>query len=756
MVDLVPFREDFTFKKQRRKKPAKKIWKQEEIAGADFETKDGFPHILTWTVYRNGKYVDYHTVFGGTVNEPELFLEANGNEEFPPFSPQYFCEIMFHSGLETQGGSKKKGGKQRKRKTPPQLYWYNLQFDASAIIKTLPQNMIERLMLGEDSVYDTETNTLRLDIERRNEGDKKGWVRIDDEDNVHWLEYNRYIRISYLHKKFLQFEPLNYYSNGLRWGKVSCWDVKQFLGGGSLNYQSKKHFNEGKIDFSSAEMGLLGSLSDEGIKFTQDNWNKIILYAEKDANLTARLAWKVVHNFESQGVRMVRPFSPASVAERSAYDLCDIPMMNDMMNNNESTMKAFWTAYQGGWFESTGSGYSPAVNAQDITSAYPHVMWWLPDITKGIWIGTFDGSTFDDLEEYLSQHRLYNPCVIEARVEFPKGHDIYPASKKSKIAGCLMNPRIVYGWFTGDEIVEFQKWGAKIDSLRWSAFIPSNKNDNSKEDVEDGIRYPFRPFVKRFYGMKLHQDNLRDAGSKDYDVEARNLSKLMVNSLYGKNVQAVSRGETKQTGQMWSSVYGAVITAGTRMRMAEIIRLNNYDGVLSVATDGIIFDSSKRDILVPENPKPVFFDGKRINLGDWEDDGKGFLVLMMSGVYSVVKDLKSKNTFRGTYSLFQARKTDEGKILNPQYGLNWYEFCSNYPNESKLERNAENNPTQRPYSIGEAKMKKDYRLVNQFRIVDVSISASGDSNKRKWDVKPQTFGDLLSQWWPSKTWDDMI
>ena len=66
----------------------------------------------------------------------------------------------------------------------------------------------------------------------------------------------------------------------------------------SLNYQSKKHFNEGKIDFSSSEMSLLGSLSDEGIKFTQDNWKKIILYAEKDANLTARLAWKVVHNFE--------------------------------------------------------------------------------------------------------------------------------------------------------------------------------------------------------------------------------------------------------------------------------------------------------------------------------------------------------------------------------------------------------------------------------------------------------------------------
>ncbi len=68
-----------------------------------------------------------------------------------------------------------------------------------------------------------------------------------------------------------------------------------------------------------------------------------------------------------------------------------------------------------------------------------------------------------------------------------------------------MNPRIVYGWFTADEILEFRLWGAEIDTLRWSAFVPKNKNKPAP-DVENGIRYPFRPFVERFYGGKLAQE----------------------------------------------------------------------------------------------------------------------------------------------------------------------------------------------------------------------------------------------------------
>lgn len=136
--------------------------------------------------------------------------------------------------------------------------------------------------------------------------------------------------------------------------------------------------------------------------------------------------------------------------------------------------------------------------------------------------------------------------------------------------------------------------------------------------------------------------------------------------------------------------------------------------------------------------------------------------MMMSGVYSIVKDGLAKSTYRGSYSMFIDRRGEpteeepEGAILQDIYGSDWLEFCERFSEESKVERTEELNPTMRPYSLGEAKVRSDYSLVNQFRIVDLSISACGDSNKRQWIEKPETFGDLLLDWWPSETWSSMI
>ena len=57
----------------------------------------------------------------------------------------------------------------------------------------------------------------------------------------------------------------------------------------------------------------------------------------------------------------------------------------------------------------------------------------------------------------------------------------------------------------------------------------------------------------------------------------------------------------------------------------------------------------------------------------------------------------------------------------------------------------------KPYSAKEARIKKDYSLINVFEERKFSISAFGDSNKRVWGgERPITFGDLLTRWWPSK------
>lgn len=763
-MDMVNFRPDFEFTKQRRKAQGASVWKQHQIAGADFETKDGYPHIFTWSIWNQIEetWEDRSFTFGGTPQEPDLFLEANGGKRYPAFDISLFLELHFQTGHFSEGGH-------GKRRQPPQMFYFNLQFDAQCVIKTLPDSVIERLFVGDTLIVDRETMQATSSVRREripnpNHGkkNKKGkkdkrktiqaWVLWNDEHTAfEILPFNRFIEISYLPKKYLRIEPIKWYDQGVKYGKVEMWDIRPFLGGGSLNFNAKKHLGEEKIDFSEEEMGLLGSLSPEGVAFSNEHREKILEYAEKDSNLTARLAWKAIKSFEDNGIRMIRPYSPASVAERAAQDLCNIPTINHQWENTPDLVRAFWTGYQGGWFEAVGQGLTTG-RAVDITSAYPHVMWWLPCTDEGSWIGSFLGETYEEAWEYLEDFTPYSLSIFEAEVRFPEGLRIYPAAKMSEVHDCLMNPRVVYGFFTGDEIKEFEKWDAEIHIERWCAFIPHNDHEEA-EDVEDGVRYPFRPFIKKFYGGKLEQDRLK--GTDDYDPERRTIFKLMINSLYGKTIQAIEKEGVRVSGQMFSPFYAAVITGGCRMRCAEIIRLNGDENLISVATDGVIF-RDEQPLIIPPNPMPVHFDGERINLGDWEDDGEGTILMMMSGVYSMVKDTISKNTYRGSYSMFLDRRGEDGELITDLYGENWVQFCERYREEVKVSRSEEVNPTMRPYSLGEAKVRGDYSLVNVFRVVDLSIRPCGDSNKRRWLRKPKTFGDLLNQWWDSETWESLI
>ncbi len=775
-MDLVSFREDFEYNLQRRKRPATSTWSKVDIAGIDFETKDGFPHILTWSVWneKENQWKNHVHIFGGTRNDPDMFFEANGKKRYPAFDISRFCEQLFLTGKYSQGGY----GKRRK---PQEMYFYNLSYDAGAIIKTLPEEAIGRLMYGDTVMVDTETDELTDRVERVKMLNRK-WTpkspksvkkyvmtwRLWNEDKTKHsrIDFNRYIKITYLPKKWLGIEPIMHYTKGVKWAKIDCWDVSPFCGRGGLNYQANKHLGEGKLDFTKEEMSLLGGLTPEAIDWTVNNWDKILEYAVMDANLTARLAWKMISEFEAEGIRMTKPYSPASVAARAALDRCEIPTMNDMIDSNMNDVLAAWTSANGGHFESTGSGFVERVQAWDITSAYPHVMWWLPDISKGEWIGSFNGDGDDEVEDFFNRgFKPYHLSFFEAHVVFPPGLDIYPAAMKSETAGCLMNPQVATKWFTGDEIREFRAWGADIHIERWSAFIPDESNEDAP-DVENGIKYPFRPFIRQFYGGKLHQDNLKAQGSPDYDPQKREKYKLMINSLFGKTYQAIEKNGTRSTGSLWNPFYASTITAGCRMRMAEIIRLNDYQGVLSVATDGIIFKHD-REIVVPEIEMPVLWDGEQINLGEWEFDGEGSLLLMMSGVYSIIKETvenysgvedfyDAKNTFRGSYSLFLDYEDEEGNLNQDFYGLDWVQFCDRFSEETKVSRTEEINPTMRPYSLGEARIRNDYALTNQFRVVNVSITPNGDSNKRAWNEKPETFGELASKWWPSSTWERMI
>ncbi len=756
MTVLVPFRNDFHYKPQKRKDSASSKISQIQVAGADFETKDGYPHIYTLTQYNKAtkEIEDLNVLFSGTPRNPNAFAEMNMKafgRKGVEFNLKTFVMLHFQaSKIQWKQGRKGKNGKKRTKKgrRVPMLWWWNLGYDAQAIMKTLPDAINDYMQMQTSCYIDTKDMTMvSLDKD-------KGRYTLDGKS----LAFNRYIKLTYLPKKWMQIDPIMWYDKGVKIGKLDLWDMMQFYGGG-LDYNASKFLNENKLDWEGKDMQLLGSMSRAGQRFTVKYAKEIIEYAELDSNITQRLAWLKIQEFENAGVRMVKPYSLASVAERAAYDRANIPTMDNMVSKHNDTVQAAWTAYQGGWFEARGSGTMSNVKAYDITSAYPHIMWWMPDLNDGGWVGTFYGESEDEWKDYLdNQWKTHCPAFFEAEILFPEGLKMYPAAKTSSL-GCLQNPRCVYGWFTGDEINEFIAWGAEIGIERWTGFIPNSDNEDSDlGDVQDGIRYPFRPFVKTFYTMKMEQDKLRDANDPAYDEAKRNVAKVMLNSLYGKTCQAIEDKllETRTTGQMWSSPYSAAITGATRARLAEFIRVNGYDSTLSVQTDGIILEGTNH--VIPANHTPCYMDGELTGLGDWEDDGEGTLVLLMSGVYTILpKDPKKKvkSTYRGNYALFLDRKG--APVV--KYGGNWAEFLNLHGERTILERTVENGDEySRPYSLGEARIRKDYSLVNQFRVIKTGIKAHGDSNKRNWQgmEKPTTFGDLANQWWESSAWEVLV
>lgn len=622
------------------------------------------------------------------------------------------------------------------------MQWYfNLKYDEGSIIKMLPNDAIHRLWNTGQVVIDTETNEMATDIEKVKfqwKQVKKNWKgKIIGKRRV---PTNRYVEIRSIPKKWIQIEPIYWYADGKPWdqegthalGPIEAWDIKQFYGKGSLEYNAQETLGEGKV--SGLDIALAGEDTARGSTYREANLATIEEYAIQDSNLTARLAWHKVQQWEEAGVRMNRPYSLAAVAERCAYDICDIPTLNDIWKAHPWTVKAAWTAYQGGWFESIYHGTITHVSDYDLKSAYPAGMYWLPDLTGATLIDG-DKSNVQVFKDWLDKRQ---PCSIgfcEAEVMFPKGLDIYPGAKTSKSYGCLINARITSGWFAADEMAEFIKWGATIVIGRW--FYYKTKGDN----------YPFRPFIEKFFLMK--ENNKKGTGP--YDV-----AKVALNSLYGKAVASVydKELEASNTGNMWNPLYGATITAFTRSRIAEFIRLNDYKGVVGVATDGIIMEEKVNPIM-PSNPLPIVIDGIESNLGEWQlEMGDCDCIILMSGVYSLkerTKDAdgksKVKSTFRGNYALF----------IGKDWPDNWFQFCEVYQDQEEVVRDEDFKPHSRPYSIGEAQVRGDYELINRFRIVRQSVKALGDSNKRLWPKrKPNTFEDLRNGKYKSNPHPNMV
>ena len=640
---------------QRRKNKAKSNLQEWNMMGADTETIEG----RVW-----------------------LFSTELGVWEIPTFA--HLMHLLYSNSHTRKW---KKGGGRGRR--PYEYFFWNLKFDAQAVLRMLTDRVVLALINSHQEEGDIGTDEVIINADT---GDFKPKVR------------GRMVKLSYLEGKSLMIKPINWRRGKVKLGPCYWWDISQFFGKMRLNTASQKYLNDSKI-----ERCFDGSILDAS-RFDESGYRDyyredIDKYAVQDAVLTGKLARLKRAEFIENNIRFIRPYSLANVAQRNLLDTCTIPTINRYNSSEARTILTnASTSFSGGWFETTGSGYHPSISMVDLASAYPYILYHLPDCdeNESAW---FAGDGGEEFEEWLNYRKPYSLGFVEAYFLFTDDNKWNPLVTKSR-TGTLVTPRMFRGWITADELIEARKW-PYLDHFigKWCYFDPET---DSK---------PFQPFIDRFYELKVN------AGLNG-DKVAYGVSKTMINSIYGKTVQAIDG----KAGKLWNPLYASTITGATRARLAELIRVNDYNA-LSVATDGVIFPSDKLHT-IPNRPLPAPH-----NLGQWELEDEGELLSLMSGVYSIRNENSIKTTFRGSASYFLRNYRESGI----------FGFCKdNFQDYTKSAS------IRRPYSLREARIKGDLSLTNVFSNHTYSLNALGVSTKRLWGGEtPEKFGDLLNRWYMS-------
>ena len=650
---LLPLRALPEITHQKRKDKASSSLKDWKICGADTETV-------------NGRVWLFSTEFG--VWEIETLADL--------------LMVLYNR----QHARKWKQGRGKNRKTSRgmstrEFFFWNLKFDVQAAILRLIDDDSVNLLL------ESEPATVWVDLPAPH-----GTVEIE----LHYLE-----------GKHLRIKPKDWFIGQYKVGICYWWDISQFYNKQRLNNASIENGFGGKL-----EKCFDGSILDVS-RLDEPDYRDLYRediekYAVLDAVLAGKLTRLKKDDFVQNRIRFIRPYSLANVAQRNLLDTCNVPTINDYIDDRSGHLQAVLqkslTAYQGGWFETTGSGLIEHASAVDLASAYPYVMYHLPDTSAGYWVR---GDDTDSFTSWLDEREPYTLGFAEAFIVFDEGLDWFPLVKKSG-SGTLVAPQIIKGWFTADELAEARKWPhSQFIVGEWFRFV--------EDDPE--VR-PFRPFIDRFYELKMSSPS----GSVAYKV-----AKTMLNAIYGKTIQAVD----DKAGKMWNPMYAATVCGATRARLAELIRVNDFKAV-SVATDGVAFRTEDLH-RIPGRPLPACH-----NLGEWELDGDGPLLVAMSGVYSMRMEEKVKTVYRGSAALFL-------RAFCGPTGEGLFGFCEQHSSEHTVLATF-----RKPWSAREARVRGDFALMNVFEDRAYAMRAVGDSTKRLWTgPRPQTFNDLATRWWPS-------
>lgn len=245
-------------------------------------------------------------------------------------------------------------------------------------------------------------------------------------------------------------------------------------------------------------------------------------------------------------------------------------------------------AYFGGRIDVAGYGFVDPVYHYDIVSAYPSAIRFLPDLSSLEW-------------RYAERERPpVEAGVSVSKIRWHISETKWGAFPWRNRQGSIRWPLAGEGWYWQREIeAAIERFGA--ESIEYLATWHSVGE----------ISYPFHDAIEEAFAYRR-------------ELKAQGLSshiavKLILNSLYGKFAQTVGKA------QYYSPIWAGLITSYTR---AELQRAISED-VVCVMTDSIW----------TKTPLSV---NTGANLGGWEEQSEGTLILAGAGLYEAHKRDGSK------------------------------------------------------------------------------------------------------------------
>lgn len=460
--------------------------------------------------------------------------------------------------------------------------------------------------------------------------------------------------VEYIPHKYLSFAQ-----GRAHW--VKLWDVSQYFAM-PLDRAAQRYLDKRKTDIETKKFSRA---------YVKKNRAKIRRYCMQDARLCAELGTFLVRKLQEFGIRATALYSSASLSFRYFSDRGRIVTSWRYWKYHRDILPVAIDSYEGGKFEVTARGAFTGYE-YDLVSAYPYEIANLADITLA----------------RVEHTKRYRPDAtygyIRAKVHNPSGLHVpcglmidnvrvYPAGR-------------FYVTITKGEFDYMIGLGLDVDIL-----------DAYWLHV-DHLSYPYAEIVAELFALK--------AQYKGKDAMLYEVSKRMLNSFYGKTVQMIPDWRDRVVaGIGWQPMYGAVITANTRIAMCKV---QNAFGprCLAVHTDSVI--------TTEELPAAQITEA----LGGFGFVDKGNGLLIACGQY----EIGQQSAFKG---------------FAPKRGDTWRRILTRHPRASHIRY-----PVLRVESWIEALSKGHPDKVNYFEETTKNIDLNGDT-KRIWHERA-TGGRLLS------------